>query len=92
MKGYFPADNCLPPCSGLMITSYHKSEPNENFEQFIQGDIISYNKYMKWFEYPKALKGYSLHYQLYDMQVELGENTGSFSKDDFSRGVNVRYF
>ena len=48
---------CLPPCSGLIITSFSRADPKQNFESLISGEVAAYYKYMKWFEFPSKLKG-----------------------------------
>ena len=49
--------NCLPPCNGLVLTSFSKSEPNQNLSTRVLQNIDTYFKYMDWFEYPSGLKG-----------------------------------
>ena len=48
--------NCLKPCSGLLVTSFHKSEETLRLENLfpIIGD---YNKYKKITPYPAGLTG-----------------------------------
>ena len=48
---------CKPPCSGLIISSFTKSEPNEKFEKFVTEKFQEYDKYIKWFQFPSGLKG-----------------------------------
>ena len=49
--------NCLPPCSGLIVTSLTKQGIGKDFEGLIAEEIASYNNYMKWFKFPTGLKG-----------------------------------
>ena len=54
---------CLPPCSGLIITSFSREDPKNNFESLISGEVAAYYKYMKWFEFPSKLKGIKLSFK-----------------------------
>ena len=53
------SNQCLKPCSGLILTSFSKTEPKNNLESLIEEEVLAYDKYMKWFEYPTALKGFN---------------------------------
>ena len=53
--------NCLPPCSGLILTSYTKTDPVERVEDVITSSLSAYNEYSKWSDYPFGLRG-----RLYD--------------------------
>ena len=48
--------SCIKPCSGLIVTSFSKSQENEKLENLfpIIGD---YNKYKKITPYPAGLTG-----------------------------------
>ena len=48
---------CLPPCSGLILTSYTKTDPVERVEDVITNSLTAYNEYTKWSDYPFGLKG-----------------------------------
>ena len=48
---------CLPPCSGLIITSFVKSEKQKDLDSLISQEIFAYDKYKKGFTYPSSLKG-----------------------------------
>ena len=47
------SSTCLKPCSGLIITSFMKSEQTKNFQDHLPF-IGSYNKYKKITEYPSG--------------------------------------
>ena len=49
--------NCLPPCHGLILTSFTKSESKRNLNSEVVKNLIAYRIYTDWFEYPSALKG-----------------------------------
>ena len=49
--------NCLPPCTGLILTSYSKSTVNNNWEDKILKLVYSYLEYTKWEYLPTELKG-----------------------------------
>ena len=51
--------NCLPKCSGLILSSFSKYE-QPDFESSISKEIAAYNKYKREFQYPSELKGYKL--------------------------------
>ena len=49
----------LPPCSGLIVTSYIKSESNQNNLASLNAiDAHAYQNYMKWVEFPPELQGF----------------------------------
>ena len=51
------ANDCLPSCSGLSLTSYSKTE-NDNMEN-VPNKIAKYNTiYRKMFPFPSRLKGF----------------------------------
>ena len=49
---------CLPPCSGLMLTSFYKNEKNKNFDHLTSNELIGYKKMTKWHNFPSELKGF----------------------------------
>ena len=51
--------NCLPQCSGLLLTSFYKSEKNheKNLEELIPAEWNSYRDYKKYIEFPPSLAG-----------------------------------
>ena len=51
------ASNCLSPCSGLIVTSFSKSEPTKNLEALLFEEITAYNNYTKTYPLPTDLKG-----------------------------------
>ena len=51
---------CLPPCSGLVVSSFSKSESNKNLEDLVYNEIVSYEKYTKWSQFPGGLEGCQL--------------------------------
>ena len=50
-------NNCLAPCSGLVVNSFFKTGPNNNIEGLIWEKIAAYDKFMKWMPFPSKLKG-----------------------------------
>ena len=62
---------CLPPCSGLMLTSFSKSEPRSNIEHFIPKQVAAYKSYTKWNKFPSELKGW-FEYFAYNIQYLFG--------------------
>ena len=49
---------CLPPCSGLSVTSFSKSNQMKNIEDLISSkDIAAYNNYTNRVTLPGGLKG-----------------------------------
>ena len=53
----FDGSKCLPPCTGLILKSFYKSNTDRNLEQFIPKYWDSYKKYKKFIEFPTSLKG-----------------------------------
>ena len=54
---------CIPPCSGLMITSYDKSEVDDDgmiFNDHFERDMKAYKKFKKWFQFSAATAGFKL--------------------------------
>ena len=49
--------NCLEPCSGLILTSFIKTDPKENLESLFSNEIAAYNDYSKWLQFPSGIKG-----------------------------------
>ena len=58
----FKFANCLPPCSGLVVSSFSKTETNKKLDDLIYNEVISYNNYTKWSEFPEGLKGCPIEY------------------------------
>ena len=50
-------ENCLPPCSGLLLTSYTKTDPIEKVEDVISSVLPAYSEYTKWYDFPSGLRG-----------------------------------
>ena len=48
---------CAKSCSGLTITSFTKSEFDENSLMDIKTTINAYKYYKKWFKFPQGIKG-----------------------------------
>ena len=48
---------CLPPCSGIILTSFFKSKQTDNLESKISETLSAYGKYTKWSTFPSELKG-----------------------------------
>ena len=46
------------PC----LTSFSRSESHD-LKTYISEEIVAYDKYMKWFEFPSKLKGYYFYLQ-----------------------------
>ena len=49
-------NNCLAPCSGLVVNSFFKTG-SHNIESLIWKKIAAYDKFMKWKPFPSKLKG-----------------------------------
>ena len=49
--------NCLEPCSGLILTSFIKTDPKENLDSLFSNEIAAYNDYSKWLQFPSGIKG-----------------------------------
>ena len=41
-------NNCLAPCSGLVVNSFFKTGPNNNIEGLIWEKIATYDKFSEW--------------------------------------------
>ena len=52
---------CLPPCSGLIVTSFSTFDDHNDFENLIANEVSMYEEYTKWTQFPLALKGFSFH-------------------------------
>ena len=48
---------CLPPCSGLMLTSFDKNDQNMNLDNILSKELNAYKKFTKWHNFPSELKG-----------------------------------
>ena len=48
---------CLPPCSGLMLTSFYKNEQNINLDHLTSNELNGYKKMTIWHNFPSDLKG-----------------------------------
>ena len=53
--------SCLKPCSGLVLTSFSHSKFDEKLDNLLYEEVIAYNNYKKWFQYPDNLKGFTLY-------------------------------
>ena len=49
--------SCLPPCSGLFVTGFSKSEQGEDSFQMDRATLKAYRDYTKWTAFPSELKG-----------------------------------
>ena len=47
----------LPQCSGLIVSSYYKSDPKKNLSSLSTADLSAYRKYMKWAKFPSEIQG-----------------------------------
>ena len=56
----FEFSNCLPPCSGLIVSSFSKTDTNKILDDLIYNEIISYDKFTRWTEFPEGLKGFQI--------------------------------
>ena len=48
---------CLPPCSGLFVTGFSKSEQGTDSLQLDRATLKAYRNYTKWSAFPSELKG-----------------------------------
>ena len=49
--------DCLPPCSGLILTSFFKAKWDKVVDEIIPEDVEAYRKFTNWYPFPTALKG-----------------------------------
>ena len=49
--------DCIPPCTGLVVTSFSKSENNKDVNSLFQIIINDYNKYKTITPYPAGFNG-----------------------------------
>ena len=54
------SSDCLPPCSGSILTSFSKSINGKNLLSILSREIDAYRKYTKWSQFPSDLKGYDV--------------------------------
>ena len=57
IKNISKTSTCLPPCSGVIVTSFLKSSSLKNIDHLVSKDVTAYRKYTKWFQFPSNLKG-----------------------------------
>ena len=49
--------DCLPKCSGVILSSFSKSASEKDFEHLIPEEIEAHNRYTNWYQLPAGLKG-----------------------------------
>ena len=49
--------DCLPPCSGLILTSFTSTKKDGKLETLFSKEVARYRKYTKWTQFPAGLKG-----------------------------------
>ena len=49
--------SCLTSCSGLVLTSFFKSETKYDLESLMPDEFTAYNKYTKWSPFYTGLEG-----------------------------------
>ena len=49
--------NCMPFCSGLILTSFSKNDAKKDMANLLYEEVMAYKQYMKWLEFPHKLKG-----------------------------------
>ena len=49
---------CLPPCSGLILTSFSKYKEDKNLPSLISDEVNEYDRYLKWSPLPPELNGF----------------------------------
>ena len=49
--------SCLPPCSGLFVTGFSKSEQGTDSFHMDRATLKAYKNYTKWSPFPSELKG-----------------------------------
>ena len=49
--------DCLPPCSGLILTSFFKAKWDKVVDEIIPEDVEAYRKFTNWYPFPTALRG-----------------------------------
>ena len=48
---------CLPECSGLILTSFSKSDSKNGIQYLIPSIDAVYKNYTKWAKFPSEMKG-----------------------------------
>ena len=79
---------CLPPCSGLVVSSFSKSESNKKLEDLVYNEIVSYEKYTKWSPFPGGLKGC----QIFNTRKKAAAKPTHFSGHCGQRQPNLSHF
>ena len=49
--------DCLPPCSGLILTSFFKAKWDKVVDEIIPEEVEAYRKFTNWYPFPTALRG-----------------------------------
>ena len=44
--------NCMPFCSGLILTSFSKNDAKKDMANLLYEEVMAYKQYMKWLEFP----------------------------------------
>ena len=50
-------DECVPPCSGLIVTSFAKSDQEKNVDEWFPNLMLQYNQFNKITPYPYGFEG-----------------------------------
>ena len=59
-KADFSKADCLPPCEGLMITSYEKNQLRHNLNEVLRERIKEYEVYKGEIDFPPKIRGFML--------------------------------
>ena len=51
------SSKCEAECSGLIISSFFKSEKTKDIESFIPNEVTAYNNFTKWMKLQSEMKG-----------------------------------
>ena len=49
--------SCIHTCSGLMITSYAKTDVDNDFNDLLKEEMNAYKEFKKWFKFSAATAG-----------------------------------
>ena len=63
--------DCLPPCSGLILTSFFKAKWDKVVDEIIPEDLEAYRKFTNWYPFPTALRGTLLCGTLSIIQIRI---------------------
>merc|ERR1711868_78211 len=84
------SSNCLPPCSGSILTSFSKSINGKNLLSILSREIDAYRKYTKWSQFPSDLKEYEWENKLRFVRIYFDTPTfDRITKDRAAKFVDM---